>query len=263
MTQNLKQFFPVILTLLIFILAQGLSTVLVFILGTEATTVSLVLMVSDILAVLCCYFFLHNIRFVTVNDFFSISWWPGLLAVAGGLLGAMSISILNENVELPEAMLQMYLGMSQNLLGLLTLVIIGPVAEELIFREAIEGEMLRRGVNPWLAILVSALAFSAIHINLAQVLFALPLGIIFGIIYYKTGNIILTSILHILNNGLVVTQIHAFGEDFSDISYAEWFGSTSKAYAFMVLFAALCLGLMMVFWKHYRPREETIKSNTT
>lgn len=247
MTQNLKQFFPVILTLLIFILAQGLSTVLFFILGTEATTVSLVLMVSDILAVLCCYFFLHNIRFVTVNDFFAIRWWPGLLAVAGGLLGAMSISILNENVELPEAMLQMFLGMSQNLLGLLTLVIVGPIAEELIFREAIEGEMLRQGVNPWVAILVSALAFSAIHINLAQVLYALPLGIIFGIIYYKTGNIILTSILHILNNGLVVTQIYVFGEDFTDISYAEWFGSTSKAYAFMVLFAALCLGLMMVF----------------
>ena len=183
-----------------------------------------------------------------------------MLAVGGGLLGAMSISILTEKVEIPDELLRMSLAMSRDDLGILTLVIIGPIAEEFVFREAIEGEMLRRGANPWAAIIVSAVAFGAVHLNLAQGLYALPLGLIFGIIYYKTGNIILTSLLHILNNGFVVLMLRAEGEGIADVSCAEWFGSSLRAYIFMAFSAVFCFVLMRQFWNIYQPRDETMKS---
>ena len=269
---------PAILTLLVFLLAQGLGSLLLFgiwilvspefgeairaFLSGEAEGVpllelipisvfSLILMSLDIIAVLGCHLCLHNIRFATTLDATTVKWRPAMLAAAGAVLGAMSISILTGDIELPEAMVQISLAMSHNFWGLITVVIVGPVTEELLFREAIAGEMLRRGAAPWLAIGVSALAFSAAHLNLAQGCYAFPLGILLGIIYYKTGGIVLTSLLHILNNGIVAVQLYADGTEAVETSPAEWFGSTTLAQTFMVLFGALSIALMTLFWNRY------------
>jgi hypothetical protein len=185
-----------------------------------------------------------------------------MLAIAGGFLGALSISILTESIELPDVMFQISLAMSHNIWGLLTLVIVGPITEELLFREAIAGEMLHRGNNPWIAIIVSALAFSAMHLNLAQGLYALPLGIIFGIIYYKTGNIVLTSLLHILNNGIVAVQLYTMNEDIEDLSLSKWLGGDLKAYAAVLLLGGLCIVLMRLFWSHYLPMQRNNEKTT-
>lgn len=220
--------------------------------GMESITIpSLVLMAVYIIAVLCCHFFLHNIRFSTAFDVSSISWHPGMLAIVGGIFGALSMSILADDVKLPEEVVELQLAMSHNLWGLFTLIVVGPIAEELLFREAIAGEMLRRGANPWVAIVVSAIAFGVIHLNLAQGLYALPMGLLFGIIYYKTGNIVLTSFLHIFNNFIAAAQLFTMGEDAVDISYAELFGSSLAAYTIMVGLGGLCILLMMAFWKGY------------
>ena len=269
---------PAILTLLVFLLAQGLGSLLLFgiwilvspefgeairaFLSGEAeglpllelmpiSVFSLILMFLDIIAVLGCHLCLHNIRFATTLDATTVRWRPALLAAAAAILGAMSISILTGGMELPEAMVQISLAMSHNIWGLITIVLVGPISEELLFREAIAGEMLRRGAAPWLAIGVSALAFSAAHLNLAQGCYAFPLGILLGIIYYKTGGIVLTSLLHILNNGIVAVQLYADGTEAIETSPAEWFGSTTLAQTFMVLFGALSIALMTLFWNRY------------
>ena len=269
---------PAILTLLVFLLAQGLGSLLLFgiwilvspefgegiraFLSGEAeglpllelmpiSVFSLILMSLDIIAVLGCHLCLHNIRFATTLDATTVRWRPALLAAAAAILGAMSISILTGGMELPEAMVQISLAMSHNFWGLITIVLVGPVSEELLFREAIAGEMLRRGAAPWLAIGVSALAFSAAHLNLAQGCYAFPLGILLGIIYYKTGGIVLTSLLHILNNGIVAVQLYADGTEAIETSPAEWFGSATLAQTLMVLFGALSIALMTLFWNRY------------
>ena len=272
------RFSPAILTLLVFLLAQGLGSLLLFgiwilvspefgegiraFLSGEAeglpllelmpiSVFSLILMSLDIIAVLGCHLCLHNIRFATTLDATTVRWRPALLAAAAAILGAMSISILTGGMELPEAMVQISLAMSHNFWGLITIVLVGPVSEELLFREAIAGEMLRRGAAPWLAIGVSALAFSAAHLNLAQGCYAFPLGILLGIIYYKTGGIVLTSLLHILNNGIVAVQLYADGTEAIETSPAEWFGSATLAQTLMVLFGALSIALMTLFWNRY------------
>ena len=252
---NWRTLSPALLTLLVFFFAQGLGSVLLLVVGMEVPAFSLAMMAANILAVLACRFFLHNIRLLTTDDVSSINWRMGLLAIVGGTFGVVSVSPLTESIELPDMVLQMSLAMSHNALGLLCIVFIGPVTEELLFREAIEGEMLRRGAGPWMAILVSSLAFSTVHLNLAQGIYALPVGILFGIIYYKTGNVIISSLLHIINNGAVATLLYLYGEDIQDLSLADWFGSTSNAYALAALSGIFCLVLMTIFWNFYSPTE--------
>jgi len=246
---NLYKFSPAILTLIIFVLAQAIGTALILSVGIESVSLfSAILMGVNVFAVLGCYFLLHNIRFSTLGDVFPIRWYPAMLAFSGGCLGALSISILTDTVELPAEVLKVSLAMSQNFWGLLALIVVGPICEEILFREAIVGEMLRRGACPWMAIIVSALAFSLTHLNLAQGLYAFPLGLMFGIIYYKTGNILLTSLLHILNNDLAAAQLNAMGEKAAEVSFAEWFGSATTAYTVMAVTGILCIILMKKLW---------------
>ena len=279
---------PAILTVLVFLLVQGIGSVLLFAIGvivspefSEAvrafvsgkaqglpllelipvSAFSIVTAVTDILAVLICYFLLHYIRFSTAFNTSSIKLRPSLLAISGGILGALSVSILTESVELPDEMMQISLAMSHNFWGLLTIVFVGPVVEELLFREAIEGEMLRRNVRPWVAILVSAIAFSVAHLNLAQGLYAFSLAILFGIIYYKTGNIILTSLLHIINNGFSASQLYLYGEGVEDISYADLFGGTLQSYTFMLLSGVISVALITTFCKDYPSYNEFASKN--
>ena len=280
---SLHKLSPAVLTLLIFLLMQGVGTAALFGIGIflspefalalrefacgttdelplfTALPVSffaLTLMATNILAVIVCRFVLHNICFRSTFDVSSVNWQPGMLALFGGIFGAIGMSVVTDSVEMPDSMQQASLALSHNMWGLLTLVVVGPVTEELLFREAIAGEMLRRGAAPWAAILISALSFSVVHLNFAQGIYALPLGILFGVIYYKTGNIALSSVLHIFNNGMVALLLCVSGNDFADASYAEWFGGMTIPYIIMSFSFVLCCALMYVFWHRYSPCEE-------
>ena len=85
--------------------------------------------------------------------------------------------------------------------------IVGPVAEELFFRKAMIDRL--KGYHPADAILCSALLFAMVHGNLTQFLYAFPLGLLFGFIYYRTKDIRLTILLHVAVNmlGGVVPQL--------------------------------------------------------
>ena len=92
------KFSPVVLTLLIFLLAQGFGALLMIPFGMQPeqipiTAFSLIMMAVDIIAVWGCYFLLHNIRPVTADDVVSVQWRSGLIAIAAGILGALCISI--------------------------------------------------------------------------------------------------------------------------------------------------------------------------
>lgn len=272
---NWRKITPALLSLLVFLLAQALIPAVAFGIGMLVSPdfgtalqkflsgetadlpllelmpvpmFSLTIMATNIIAILICYRPLRYIRPIKASDFGAIRWQTSLLAIAGGILGGFCLSIMTENIALPDSMMQMSMAMSKNIWGLLALAIVGPITEELLFREAIEGEMLRRKAHPWTAITISALAFSIVHLNLAQGLYALPLGIMFGIIRYKTGNIILPSLLHILNNSIVALQLCTLGEEMADLSYAKMFGGNTATQIVMLLSGLLSILLMKLFW---------------
>ncbi|MDR2486678.1 MAG: CPBP family intramembrane metalloprotease, partial [Clostridiales Family XIII bacterium] len=83
--------------------------------------------------------------------------------------------------------------------GIAYLVVIGPICEELIFRSAVMGRLVRHGEN--FAIVVSSVLFGLYHIILFQALYAIPLGMILG--YVALRHSLRAAIgLHILNNGI-------------------------------------------------------------
>lgn len=87
--------------------------------------------------------------------------------------------------------------------GILGVTVLGPIAEECLFRGAITKTLLR-SYSPTVAILLSGLLFGVIHINPAQIVSASLLGVLFAWLYYRTRSLIPTILLHVLNNSLSV-----------------------------------------------------------
>lgn len=77
--------------------------------------------------------------------------------------------------------------------------ILPAIFEELFVRKAILGYSKKFGVT--FAILVSALVFGLLHMNLAQGIFAFLTGIILGYVVVKTKRLFPAMIIHFLNNG--------------------------------------------------------------
>lgn len=80
-------------------------------------------------------------------------------------------------------------------------VFIAPLLEEFVFRGVVLND-IRHSYGSFTAIVVSALFFSLIHLNLAQILPAFLIGIVFGYVYIVSGSIWSVILLHMINNAL-------------------------------------------------------------
>lgn len=209
------------------------------------------LILSGILTVLIIAA-LKMIDWKTVFNVKIIDWKISMIGIIGALIGIFYTDVVSEFFDLPNDMEDVFLNMSNTLMGALAIGVIGPVVEELIFREAILGYMMKSDVNKWVAIIASALVFGIIHANLAQIPFAIVIGIIFGIIYYKTGNIVITSILHIVNNSFAVWTMYSMGEDAKDVSLTEWLGGTGIAVGILIPLSVVCFWMLRYFWLSYK-----------
>lgn len=89
----------------------------------------------------------------------------------------------------------------------ISIVILGPIVEELIFRMPFKNIQKHK----FLTFIIYSLIFAGVHIvvssSLLDLLFIIPymfLSLSFGYSFYKTDNIYLSMIIHILNNFLNV-----------------------------------------------------------
>lgn len=168
-----------------------------------------------------------------------------LLAFAGAVCGIFSVNIFSEFADLPNLFEADMNGMFSTSLGVFVIGVLGPLAEEVVFRAGALGYLLRKGVNAWVAIAFSAFLFGVMHFNPAQIPFAMLIGIVLGIIYYRTGNIILTTIIHVFNNSLACFMANVCPED---ATLVDMIGGTASAVACGLMLLALSLFLLYKFW---------------
>ena len=86
---------------------------------------------------------------------------------------------------------------------LISVSVFAPLFEEWLCRGLVLRGLLRK-VNPTSAIIVSAAFFAVLHMNPWQAIPAFLLGILFGYVYYKTGSLKLTMLMHCTNNTMAV-----------------------------------------------------------
>ena len=96
---------------------------------------------------------------------------------------------------------------------LISVSIFAPLFEEWLCRGVVLRGLLTK-TSPFTAITVSAAFFAIIHLNPWQAIPAFILGLLFGYVYYKTGSLKLTMLMHCANNTMAAlfSRIPAFEE---------------------------------------------------
>lgn len=94
-------------------------------------------------------------------------------------------------------------------------------AEEMFFRAGFQKLMIQSGMHPGIAIWIAALIFSAVHMQFFGFVPRLLLGAMFGYVYYRTGSIWASALLHGINNSIVVvtTWLAALGIISENVDY--------------------------------------------
>ena len=174
----------------------------------------------------------HMLELTTVIDavlipVFYLMWWsdrsklplkranmPAFSWSLLALIGASGCVGLNYflNMFMPQAILESYSETSEVLwnkdlqwLSFLSVVIVAPICEELMFRGLIYQGL--RGLGVWKAAVLSALMFALLHLNINQFAYAFVLGIILSLCVEITGSLYSSMILHFLINSRSVALL--------------------------------------------------------
>lgn len=162
-----------------------------------------------------------------------------LLLIPIAWLGIFAFNIFSEHLTLIDNNKILFENMANNVFGIIALSLIGPLAEEIVFREAFIGHAVRNGCNSNVAIMLSAFAFGIIHGNPSQIPFAFCMGIILGVTYVKTGNIVIPAIIHITNNLTAALLIGAEGIS-EEMTLTNMLGGSAVALPLALAALVLC-----------------------
>jgi len=141
----------------------------------------------------------------------AVSLWP--LAheaiVFAHQLGIASLS--RETMERGAAMFDM-IRETPLAVKLFALALVPAVCEEWFFRGFLQGS-LQKEAKPWQAILSASLLFGVFHVLTSTLSFErmIPstiIGLILGLLFYKSGSIWPGILLHTIHNGLIMTASH-------------------------------------------------------
>ena len=170
-------------------------------------------------------------------DYLQTRQWPRLTELfLGVLLMAVSLPLvlytlnINQQLPLPElfkeasaqaeeairGLLQMDNG-AELLANIMIVALLPALGEELVFRGVVQQQLMRRISNPWVAILVSAVVFSAAHFQFEGFLPRMLLGFLLGWLYWRTRNFWVPVAGHFFNNGIQVVGQYLYGKELSTV----------------------------------------------
>ncbi len=171
---------------------------------------------------------MENMGFKSVSSFKLVQWV--ILLAFSGLLLSGALASLTEKIPVPvnfknwadkleETYKKAMMAMTQMnsfgdlLINLLAVALIPAIVEELYFRGSLQKTLRDWSGKPLLAIVITAIVFSAFHFSYFGFLSRMALGILLGLIYEYTKTIWLPALLHFINNGIAVIALYSVRGD--------------------------------------------------
>ena len=140
--------------------------------------------------------------------------------------------------------------------NLIIIALLAAVGEELLFRGVILQLFVEWFKNKHLAIIISAILFSAMHIQFYGFLPRMILGILFGYIFIWSGSLWIPILLHFIFNGITVVAAYLFHKGLIQTD-VESFGVTENAFLVLSSFLLIIL-LLFVIYRMGKPKPERI-----
>jgi len=128
------------------------------------------------------------------------------------------------------------------IVNLVMIAVIPAIGEELMFRGGVQRSLNRAFENPHVAIWLSAIIFSAIHVQFYGFVPRMLLGAGFGYLYYYSGSIWYAMLAHFINNAYAVCAAFYMQKHHMPLDKADepigfpWYGYLISAIITIALF---------------------------
>lgn len=99
------------------------------------------------------------------------------------------------------------------IVNLLVMAFMAALSEEIFFRGLLQQMFIKNKVNAHVAIVITAVLFSAFHLQFFGFIPRMFLGIILGYLYYLTQNLWVSIIAHFCNNAFAVIAMHFYNQE--------------------------------------------------
>lgn len=179
--------------------------------------------------------------------------WVFMLAL--GTILPSEWTVEKFQLTMPDSTTQLFESIMKEPTGYLAIGILGPVAEEMVFRGAVLRSLLKLfpAKAHWWPILISAVLFGAVHMNMAQFVHALPIGLLLGWMYYRTGSIIPGLLFHWVNNTVAYVMFNLMPQ-MGDGKLIDIFHGNDRM-MWMGLGFSVCILLPSLFQLHLRMKK--------
>lgn len=149
-------------------------------------------------------------------------------------------------------------------LNLLMIGILPALGEELLFRPAFIGVLKKMFRNVHWPVMISAIVFSAFHLQFFGFFPRLVLGILMGYLYVWSGSLWVPALAHFVNNSVVVVVSWLFQNQFIEKNLTDLEGAGSWPYvAISVVLTALVMTGVYISGKRSRDMETNPEINHT
>lgn len=176
---------------------------------------SAVLLISNIISLLLIWLFfvIRRRKFTQEVELVKTRWMNLAAAVVYGFGMSFSITfvtwLLVEILPISQATIDAHLAASAlvdsdyTLTGILSAVVLAPVAEE-VFLRGLAYTRLRRAMPPIWAAVLSSLIFGALHGDIIWFMSAFMAGLAMAWIFQRTGSLWAPILVHMTNNALAM-----------------------------------------------------------
>ena len=168
----------------------------------------------------------------------------GIVAIFTVIPFLAMVTEWNDNVSLPESMatLEQMLRNIQKLAndttekfmtegslfsGLLIVAALAAISEELLFRSVIQKAFVKICKNAHVGIILTAIVFSAFHGDFFGFVPRFILGLMLGYMFYLSGSIFPSMLMHFVNNGTIVMLYYLNKKEVINVDI-ETFGLTDN-----------------------------------
>lgn len=182
---------------------------------------------------------------------FATLYWTVLIAVSMLIPSAFLEELIPESLTQDLVNMEAVLGSQW---AILAVCIVAPISEEVVCRGAIQKSLIKyfselKTTNrflanerrrTWLPLILTAIMFSIMHGNPAQMPHAFLIGLLLSWLAYCSGSIVPGILLHAVNNSLSVVMYHIYPQSVN-MKMIEFFGNSGWRLAGAVALSTVLL----------------------
>ncbi len=197
-------------------------------------------------------------KYINTRPWFTLFW---VVCLAVGATSPLSFLWDECGLRMPDKLNEMFRQIMQHDLGYLAIGVFAPIAEEVVFRGAIQRRLQQafgKGKH-WYAIVLTAALFGVVHANMVQGVNAFVMGLLLGWMYQRSGSLVPGIVFHLTNNTIAYAMCRLL-PNLADKTLVDIYGGEMK-YVWCNLLASTAIFIASMYQLYLRLGKEGKNTN--